>query len=194
MLAYRDQPLNPRIRNVDMKPLMNTIQTLISSKKSTYLQEIFEDVKVVLGYRQSPSMPVGKILTRAKFQDPTSSSKHRRDLEPGIFVECQDSRRKLCQMYIQECSSFKCANGEIWKIECHINCNSKNVEYYLVCNMCNVVTYTDITETKLRIRTNNHISCCKNVYIYIYIVAFPTTGLVNTHVIFVFRHGEHVMC
>ena len=71
-----------------MKPLMNTIQTLISTKKSTNLQEIFEDVKVRLGYKQPPG--IGTILTRAKFQDPTSSSENRRDLEPGIFAECQD--------------------------------------------------------------------------------------------------------
>ena len=70
-----------------MKPLMNTIQTLICRKKSTYMQEIFKDVKVVLSYKQPPS--IGKILTRTKFQDPTSSSESRRDLEPGIFASAK---------------------------------------------------------------------------------------------------------
>ena len=64
-------------------------------------------------------------------------------------------------MYIKECSSFKCANEEIWNVKCHINCNSKNVVYYLVCYMCNAVTYSGITRTTLRLRTNNH-SCCRN--------------------------------
>ena len=32
--------------------------------------------------------------------------------------------------------------------------------YYLVCNMCSKVTYTGKTKTKLRARTNNHITCC----------------------------------
>ena len=154
-------PLVPHnASNVNTKPLMNTIQTLVSSKKSPYLQEVFEDVNVVLGYKQPPS--IGKILTREKFQNPVDHINNKRNLKPGIFAECSDSRCNLCKIYVQECSSFICANGEIWEIKSHINCNSKNVEYYLVCNMCNEVSYTGKTETTLRARTNNHISSCRN--------------------------------
>ena len=46
--------------------------------------------------------------------------------------------------------------------ESHINCNTKKVLYYLKCNMCNgASTYTGLTKTKLRARTNNHITCCR---------------------------------
>ena len=146
--------------NMDTKPLMNTIQTLVSSQKSPYILKVFEDVNIALGYKQPPS--IGKIITRAKFQKTVDLENNRENLEPGIFAECRDSRCNLRKMYIQDCSSFKCANGKIWNIKSHINCNSKNVEYYLVCNMCNEVSHTGKTETTLRARTNNHISSCRN--------------------------------
>ena len=64
---------------------------------------------------------------------------------------------------MQTCSSFETANGTVWHIKCHINCNTTKVLYYLVCNMCNGgTTYTGKTKTKLRTRMNNHITCCRN--------------------------------
>ena len=69
------------------------------------------------------------------------------------------TRCNLCfNGYIQECSTFKAANGIISNIKGNNNCNSTNVlYYYLKCKMCNgQVTYTGKTKTMLRSRTNNH--------------------------------------
>ena len=51
-------------------------------------------------------------------------------------------------------------SGQVWSG--HINCNNKNIVYYLQCNMCNgKVTKTGKTSTTLRARINNHISDCE---------------------------------
>ena len=60
--------------------------------------------------------------------------------------------------YIQPCTSFTCANNKIWEIKSHITCNSRNVIYYLVCNMCESTTYAGKTWQKLRGRLNDHIT------------------------------------
>ena len=81
---------------------------------------------------------------------------------PGLFANCTDPRCLLCSLgYIQQCTSFKCANGKIWEIRCHITCNTVNVLYHLVCNMCNEESYTGKTWQKLRGRTNDHITKCR---------------------------------
>ena len=80
----------------------------------------------------------------------------------GLFAECTDPRCKLCSLgYIQQCKTFVCSNGKTWEIRCHINCDSVNVIYYLVCNMCNVETYAGKTWQKTRGRLNDHISKCR---------------------------------
>ena len=64
--------------------------------------------------------------------------------------------------YIENCTSFVTSNHVTWEIRSHINSNSKNVIYYLECNICNgQVTKTGKTQTKLRARINNHISDCE---------------------------------
>ena len=149
--------------NLDTKPMMNSIRTLISDKKFGQLNNVFKDANVVVGYKQPKSL--AKLLTRAKFSNTKlHKTESISDYSPGIFAACKDSRCNLCHNnYIQECSSFKAANGEIWEIKAYIDCNSKNVLYYLTCNMCNgAVTYTGRTKNKLRTRTNNHISCCRS--------------------------------
>ena len=83
-------------------------------------------------------------------------------LPEGLFrFECNDTRCMLCNIYIQECSSFTTANGIKWYIKGHINCKSKNVLYYLVCCICNKTSYTGKTNV-LRLRTNNHITGCRH--------------------------------
>ena len=56
--------------------------------------------------------------------------------------------------YIQQCESFTTSNGVMWKIKSHVNCNSKNVVYFLKCNSCEE-TYTGQTNN-LRLRMNGH--------------------------------------
>ena len=49
-----------------MKPLTNTIRTVLERKKSPQLQEVFEDVKVVMSYKQPPNLK--NLLTKATFR------------------------------------------------------------------------------------------------------------------------------
>ena len=150
--------ITTHMSNFDIKPLMNTIRSTITKKKSPRLEKIFENTNLVIGYRQPPNLK--RLLTRATFD--TSANKDILYPKPGITT-CEDTRCKLCkENYIQKCTSFKTAKGTIWEIKTPINCNSTNVLYYLVCNMCNDMTYTGKTKTKLRLRMNNHISSCKS--------------------------------
>ena len=146
--------------NLDAKPIINSIRTIISTTKSGHLKEVFKDVNVDLGYKQPKNLK--GLLTHAKFGDSRSNSL---DVKiPGIFANCTDKRCKLCSLkYVQNAMSFETADGVISNIKSHINCNSTNVIYYLKCNMFDGnTTYIGITKTKLRIRTNNHITCCCN--------------------------------
>ena len=146
--------------NLDTKHIMNSIRTLVSNKKSAQMQEVFNDVKIVVAYKQPKN--IKRLLTKTKFSD--SETNTNKFILPGTFASCKDIRCNLCcNGYIQECSSFKAANGIIWNIKCNINCNSTTVLYYLKYKMCNGrVTYTGKTKTELRLRTNNHISCCRS--------------------------------
>ena len=146
--------------NYDCTSMINNVRNLISSNKSHTLKDILKNINVVVGFKQPANLK--NILTRAKFETHQNNDE-RHPITPGIFKKC-DSRCNLCHKdYLQECSSFKTSNGIIWEIKSNINCNSTNVIYYLKCNMCKgMVTYTGKTKTSLRIRTNNHISSCRN--------------------------------
>ena len=149
--------------NLNTKNITNDIRTLINRRQHGRLEEVLENVKVVAAYKQPPNL--GRLLTHAKFRDTTTNEEQSTTpkVNPGIFASCTDPRCKLCSLgYIQQCTSFECANGKVWEIKSHITCNSKNVIYYLVCNMCNVVSNAGKTEQKLRGRMNDHISKCKS--------------------------------
>ena len=149
--------------NLGTSTITNHIRTLISNKKHGRLKNILENVQVVTSYKQPPN--IGKLLTRAKFSDhiPTVVPRVSFKLPPGLFASCADPRCNLCSLgYIQQCESFECANGEIWEIRSHINCNTYNVLYYLVCNICKKESNTGKTEQKLRGRTNDHICKSRN--------------------------------
>lgn len=163
-----EKPIDPKncipfvtthMSNYDFKPMTQSIRTMLSSAASDHLHEVFNDVKVVVGYKQPKN--VKGILTKAKFGK--CAPIERPISQPGIFAECKDPRCQICSFgYIQTCTSFQTANGTIWDIRSHINCNSKNVLYYLKCLMCNgKTTYTGKTKTTIRLRTNNHISSCR---------------------------------
>ena len=75
--------------------------------------------------------------------------------QPGLY-KCNSNICRLCKDgYIQECKSFVTSNGLEWQIKCHINCNSKNVLYFLKCTSCMTTTYTGKTNN-LRLRMNGH--------------------------------------
>ena len=150
--------------NLDMKPVAHHIRSLIAEKQHGRLEDLLRNVKVVAAYKQPPNLQ--HQLCRARFVDPSKTVQRplKPKLPPGLFRSCNtetDKRCKLCQLdYVQPCTSFTCSNGKVWEIRSHITCNTKNVIYYLVCNMCNVTSYTGKTWQKLRGRTNDHI--CKS--------------------------------
>ena len=82
-------------------------------------------------------------------------------LKAPVLFRCNGSRCDLCKFgYIQECTLFTTANGTVWAIKSHINCNSVNVIYYLKCNSCKT-SYTGKTNN-LWLRMNNHKSSSMN--------------------------------
>ena len=83
---------------------------------------------------------------------------------PGIY-KCSHKGCKICRLYLQPCTSFITANGTKWEVRCNINCNSKNVLYYLVCCFCemqNTLTSYIGKSDDTRDRTNNHITGCRH--------------------------------
>ena len=111
------------MNNFDFKPMTKSIRTMLSSAASDHLHEVFNDIKVVVGYKQPKN--VKGILTKAKFGK--CAPIERPISQPGIFAECKDPRCQICSFgYIQTCTSFQTTNGTIWDIKSHINCNSKN--------------------------------------------------------------------
>ena len=92
----------------------------------------------------------------------TSTAITNRDQLPGIFAECNPNKCEICSLgYIKNCTSFTTSNGKNWTIKSHINCNDRNILYYLECVFCNgAVTKTGKTSTIFRARINNHRSDC----------------------------------
>ena len=152
--------------NLDSKPIANNIRALFVSKQHGRLKELLSNLKLVAAYKQPPNLQ--HQLCSAKFVDSAEELQRpvRIRLPPGLFRNCNtatDKRCKLCLLdYIQPCTSFTCSNGKIWEIRSHINCNTRNVVYFLVCNMCNVETYSGKTWQKIRGRVNDHICKCKS--------------------------------
>ena len=138
--------------NMDMNNITSSIKKKLANTKDDRLQDIFKESKIVLGLRQP--MNLYRHLIKSTYVDNPQNP------ELGLH-KCENKRCQICALYLQECNSFKTANEFNWEIRCHIGCNSTNVIYYLVCNMCNVMSYTGKTNN-LRSRTNNHISSCRN--------------------------------
>ena len=65
---------------------MNSIRTLVSNKKSAQLQEVFNDVKIVVAYKQPKN--IKRLLTKAKFSD--SKANTNKIILPGIFASCEE--------------------------------------------------------------------------------------------------------
>ena len=115
-----------------------------------HLKNIFKSSNVILSMRQPAN--IQNILMPSKFGLFES-------LESGLF-KCKRPNCIICKIYLQEVKKFICSNGKTWYIKGHITCHSKNVLYFLICNMCYNVSYTGKT-VQIRPRTNNHIYCCK---------------------------------
>ena len=145
------------INNYSHDNTIRQINCLLTLPKTNKLREIFGDCTTTTAFKQPPN--ILRHLTKASFTAaiPSTISTLPRK---GLF-KCDDSRCKLCRLYLQECSSFNTYNGFNWEIRCEITCNSLNVLYYLKCISCNLsTTYTGKTNN-LRNRMNNHISSCR---------------------------------
>ena len=114
------------------------------------MKEVFGETNTILSQKQPANLL--RILT----------SKVKNDINtPGLF-KCNNNNCKICLLYIQPCESFVTSSNVRWHIRSHINCHSKNVIYYLKCNSCHQATTYIGKTTNLRLRTNNHISSCRN--------------------------------
>ena len=134
--------------NMDYKQVTKKIDNLLKTCKNDKLKDIFKESKIVLSMKQPPNLK--NILMKSEF------SKDEPKKPEGLY-KCTRSNCNICKLYLQEVKEFECADRSIWKIKCHINCRSKNVIYYLICNCCQEVSYIGKT-TNLRQRTNQHIS------------------------------------
>ena len=148
--------------NLDIQSTLNAFKLLLSTVKSDHLKNVFDNTRVVLGLRQPKS--ILRLISNAKFSSTTATLANSTQPTPGIHTGSCRTDCNLCRLgYMQPCTSFKVSNGTIWEVKSRIHCNSKNVIYYLTCNMCNgETTYVGKTCTTLRARMNNHISGCRN--------------------------------
>ena len=152
--------------NYRFQHILNTTRHLLENARSDEIRHIFKDTRIVEAMSQPKSI-LRTISTNPRYDyiEPN----------PGIFAECKASSGcEICSLgYIQNCTSFTTSSGHHWEIKSHINCNSKNVVYYLECLMCNNFTKTGKTKTTIRKRINNHKSDC---------LSGNTTDLFDLHV------------
>ena len=151
--------VHQNMSNFQFSHILTTAQNLVKNAQSDEIRHAFKDVRFVEAMRQPKN--IIRTITSIK----SSPEDIIVEPNPGIFAECIDKRCEICKLgYIQNCTSFITSNDERWEIKSHINCNSRNVVYYLECLMCNgpMETKTGKTKTRLRDRVNNHRSECKS--------------------------------
>ena len=120
------------------------------------LCEIFKESTVLLSQRQPKNLL--RHLSHSKFE-----SIRNNNTENLIKIsKCISKTKtcKICSQYLQFTNEFTTTTGKIWVTKCEMNCNSKNVIYYLKCNFCDTASYIGKTND-LRSRTNVHISSCR---------------------------------
>ena len=149
--------VHQNMSNFQFSHILTTTQHLIENAQTDEIRHAFKDVRFVEAMRQPKN--IIRTITTIKPQ----SEEIINELNPGIFAECTDKRCEICKFgYIEDCTSFTTSNGEKWEIKSHINCNSRNILYFLECLMCGKETKTGKTKTRLRDRVNNHRSECKS--------------------------------
>ena len=169
MITY----VHPYMSNYSFNNIIDSTRKHLQAAKHNQIKQIFSQIRIVEAIKQPKNIIRMITNTNLKNCDNRNSSFD----TPGLYAECKNTRCNLChEGYIQECTSFLASNNETWNIKSHINCNSKNVLYFLVCNMCrtdNPTSKTGKTWTKFRDRLNNHISDCKTA---------NTTDIFDLHV------------
>ena len=139
--------VHQNMSNLHFKHILQTTSKLLQNARSEEIREVFKETRFIEAVKQPRN--ILRTLTSNKTVDQET---------PGLFAECNPNRCELCRFgYIQNCTTFTTTNGTEWTIKSHINCNSRNVVYYLECLMCNgQMTKTGKTKTRLRERINNH--------------------------------------
>ena len=148
IIAYVHQNMS----NFSFHHILQTTSSLLRNAGSDRIKEVFKEVRFI----EAVSQPKNILRTI------TSTAITNRDQLPGIFAECNPNKCEICSLgYIKNCTSFTTSNGKNWTIKSHINCNDRNILYYLECVFCNgAVTKTGKTFTIFRARINNHRSDC----------------------------------
>ena len=145
--------VHQNMSNYKFSHIISNAKTLFENARSDEIRHIFKDTRFVEAMRQPKN--IIRTLTTTKRQQNVEI-----EPKPGM-VTCTDSRCELCSLgYIEEYTSLTTSSGKVWEIKSHINCNSRNVLYYLECLFCNEITKTGKTKTRLRERLNNHRSEC----------------------------------
>jgi hypothetical protein len=139
--------------NYSNKAIVQHTNTLLNNCPDAETKKCFENKRIIEALRQPKN--IQRELTSARYDRITAAPKPR-----GIY-HCKDKRCDICRLYLIECNSFITANGDKWEIPTHITCQSKNVIYFQVCTGCNIESNVGKTNN-LRLRTNNHISSCRN--------------------------------
>lgn len=132
--------------------VVKTISTLFKHFKDQTTKQKFINCKPLLALKQPPN--ITSILTTAKF----NSKEHLSVPAPQGITLCNNKQCKLCRLYLQPVDSFITSKGTSWSIRSHVTCKSKNVVYFLSCNLCKGRTTYIGQTTNLRQRMNNHIS------------------------------------
>ena len=140
--------------NLDSKRILTTARDLLSNVQDDRLKDIFSGHSPLLALKQPPNL-LRQISSAEYTSSPTAK------IEDGLF-KCEDKKCKLCRLYIQQCKSFRLADGSEWTIKGNVTCHSKCVLYYLVCLFCNGDTSKTGKTNKFRTRMNNHISECNS--------------------------------
>ena len=143
------------VGNFSHKNTPKLIDNALKNTNSERINKVFDGCSTMIAYKQPPNLL--RQLTKASFATPSTII----EPKPNGLYRCNRRNCKLCQLYIQECTSFVCSNGKTWEIRSHITCHSI---YYLKCVWCDddveIETYTGKTND-FRLRMNNHISSCK---------------------------------
>ena len=138
--------------NYDCRNISNVTSDLIRNSKNKRIQDAFRDVKFIQSTKQPKNLL--QLLSNSRFI--TAETFHDQQKPKGIF-HCDHGGCKICKLYLQKCTSFLTSNGSTWDVKCYADCHSKNVLYFLICNVCNSESYSGKTDD-MRGRTNDHIS------------------------------------
>ena len=137
--------------NHDCRNVINVTSNFIANSRNKRIQDAFRNTEFIQSQRQPHNLL--QLLTNSRYITATSGS----DRKPSGIYHCDHGGCKICRLYLQKCQSFVTSKGVTWDVKCFANCNSKNVLYFLICNFCNVASYTGKADV-MRDRTNDHIS------------------------------------